>query len=459
MEQKMKEVNELKKWPLLLLAFLLIVGTGSTSASAATVPVAKSGFNAELRSVAKKTWLYFVDHTDPNTHLPLDEIRILDTGVKKAEYTSPTNIGMYMMSTVSASELGFISRKEAVRRIQGTLHTLKKMEKWNGFFYNWYYTKDATLKKDWGQFISSVDNGWLAAGLIVVRQAYPEVAADATALLNGMDFGKLYNPEVGQLYGGYDVAKGAYTGWTFGMFNTEPRAASYIGIGKGDVPTENWWKMFRTFPPEWEQKQTPKGTTETYDGIQVYEGHYEYKGIRFVPSWGGSMFETLMPTIILKERELAKNGLGLNDLRQIQVQIAYAKEKGYPAWGFSPCAIPDGYSEFGVPEAGTWKDGYKDNGTVTPYASILALDFLPNEVRKNMKVLKDLGAYGKYGFYDSVNVKTGEVTHAYLALDQGMILISIANHLKDGVIRNYFHRDKVGAAPERLLEVEKFSIQ
>ncbi|GGE03880.1 hypothetical protein GCM10011571_01010 [Marinithermofilum abyssi] len=448
----------MRKGALSLLAMLLVFSMNQASAQALGGAESATDFDAELKNTARKTWTYFEDHTDPTTQLPLDEVRILDSGVKKAEHTSPTNIGMYMMSTVSAEEMGFIERAEAVKRVQGTLDTLKKMEKWRGFFYNWYYTDDATLKKDWGQFISSVDNGWLAAGLVVVRQAYPEVSDDATALLDGMNFADLYNEDAGQLYGGYDVAKGAYTSHTYGMFNTEPRAASYIGIGKGDLPSEHWWKMFRTFPPEWEQEQTPTGTTKTYDGIDVYEGHYEYQGIKFVPSWGGSMFESLMPTIVMKEKELATKGLGLNDKRQAQVQIAFAKEKGYPAWGFSPCAIPNGYSEFGVDQAGTWADGYKDDGTVTPHASLLALDFLPKEVYKNMKVLKELGAYGKYGFYDSVNVKTGEVTPAYLALDQGMILVSIANHLKGGVIRDYFHQDPVGRTPERLLEIEEFSI-
>ncbi|WP_108021574.1 glucoamylase family protein [Melghirimyces profundicolus] len=448
----------MRKWVVSLLSLVLVASLHFASASAAP-GVANPGSDAELRSVAQRTWQYFADHTDPHTHLPLDEVRILDSGIKKAEHTSPTNIGMYMLSTVSAHELGFIKREEAVQRMQGTLNTLEKMEKWRGFLYNWYYTKDATLKKDWGQFISSVDNGWYASGLIVIRQAYPELSEEATALLDAMDFADLYNPEVGQLYGGYDVAKGSYTGHTYGMFNTEPRAASYIGIGKGDLPTEHWWKMYRTFPPEWEQQQTPEGHTENYDGVDVYEGHYEYKGIQFVPSWGGSMFETLMPTIVIKEKELGQKGLGLNDKRQAQVQMAFAKEKGYPAWGFSPCAIPDGYTEYGVAEAGTWKDGYKDDGTVTPHASILALDFLPGEVKKNMKVLKELGAYGKYGYYDSVNVKTGEITPAYLALDQGMIMVSITNHLKGSVIRNYFHQDKVGRTPERLLEIEEFSIQ
>ncbi|WP_308530772.1 glucoamylase family protein [uncultured Paenibacillus sp.] len=65
----------------------------------------------------------------------------------------------------------------------------------------------------------------------------------------------------------------------------------------------------------------------------------------------------------------------------------------------------------------------------------------------------------KYGFYDAVNVETGELAKAYLALDQGMIMVSISNFVKDGVIRDYFHSDPIGQKPKELLEKEVFSIQ
>jgi hypothetical protein len=149
--------------------------------------------------------------------------------------------------------------------------------------------------------------------------------------------------------------------------------------------------------------------------------------------------------------------LGLNNHRHVQLQIAYAKEKNYPAWGFSPCAIPDGYSEFAVTFLGT--KGYKEEGIVTPHASFLALEYEPEAVMKNILALKKLNTYSSYGFYDSVNVKTGEVTKAHLALDQGMTMVSIANYLHNGVIREYFHHDPIGKRPEHLLIKEEFSIQ
>jgi hypothetical protein len=411
----------------------------------------------ELKGVAMKTYRYFEDYTDPVTGLTDDAVRFQDGKGTEAKHTSPTNIGMYLISTVSADEMGVISRKEALSRLQDTLITLEKLEKWNGLFYNWYNT-DGTLKKDWGQFISQVDNGWLSAGLIVVGEAYKELEGQAGKLVNSMNYAPLYDPEVGQFRGGYYVDKGELTGHHYGMFYTEPRLGSYIAIGKGDVPKEHWWKMYRTLPPEWDwQAQIPTGPTVEYDGVPVFEGHYQYKGKSYVPSWGGSMFEGLMPGIVLKEKELGKKALGLNNKRHVELQIAFAKEKGYPAWGFSPAATPDGYSEFAATPLGT--AGYKDDGTVTAHATFLAFEYAPNEAYKNIKSLKALDTYGKYGFYDSVNVLTGDVAKAYLALDQGMIMASIANYVEDGAIRNFFHQSEIGRNPEDLLKKEVFSIQ
>ncbi|WNB91173.1 glucoamylase family protein [Bacillus sp. NEB1478] len=436
-----------------LFANLIVLPTASANDSGNDL-----AFRAELKAIADKTYKFYQDHTDPKTGMTYDETRYTAEGKKDAAHTSPTNMAMYMMSTVSAQQLGIISRDEAVKRIQVTISTLERLDKWNGLFYNWYNTEDGSLKKDWGQFISQVDNGWLSAGLIVVGQAYKELHPQTSNLVENMNYTKLYDPEVGQFYGGYDVAQGKYTDHHYGQFYTEPRVASYISIGKGDVPKEHWWKLYRTMPKEWDwQSQIPEGQDAVYDGVTVYEGHYEYNGVKFVPSWGGSMFEGLMPGIVMKEKELGKYALGLNNKRHVQLQQDFAKSKGYPAWGFSPSATPDGYSEFAATPLGT--SGYKDGATVTAHASFLALDYDPLAVQKNIKVLKNLGTYSQYGFYDSVNMETGEIAKAYLALDQGMIMVSIANYLKDGVIRNYFHQDPIGKKPEELLEKEVFSIQ
>ncbi|WP_349408261.1 glucoamylase family protein [Pseudalkalibacillus sp. SCS-8] len=410
----------------------------------------------ELREIAKKTYRYFEDFTDEKTGLPFDAVRTQE-GIDPKTYTSPTNIGMYLMSTISADELDMISEQEAIEAITKTLDTLDSLKKWNGLFYNWYYTEDGSLKTDWGQFISTVDNGWLSAGLMTVGQAYPDLHKRTNELVKSMDYSHLYDPEVGQMWGGYDVQAGETTAHHYGAFYTEPRVASYIAIGKGEAPNTHWWEMDRVLPPEYDwQTQTPEGHTKTYDGVEVFEGHYTYEGKKYVPSWGGSMFEALMPSLVLKEKELGKDALGLNNQRHVDLQITFAEEQGYKVWGMSPAATPDGYSEFAATPLGM--KGYERNDVVTPHASFLALEYAPEEVMDNLELLKEMNAYGEYGFFDSIHVETGEVTQAYLALDQGMIMVSITNYLRDGVIRDYFHQDEIGKKPEELLSKEVFSI-
>ncbi|WP_369793210.1 glucoamylase family protein [Halobacillus sp. BBL2006] len=449
----------LKKFTILFLALILTISAAMPTSSLAAPKGKEVALSKQLKAVSKKTYRYFEDFTVEKTGLPYDAVRYNEDGEMTAQkHTSPTNIGMYMMSTIAAEETGLISRKESIEKIQTTLNSLEDMKKWNGLFYNWYNTSDGSLYTDWGEFISTVDNGWLSAGLIVVGQAYPELYEQSNEIVQNMDYSTLYTPEVGQMRGGYDVAAGSYTAHHYGAFYTEPRIASYIAIGKGDVPEEHWWRMFRTMPESWDwQQQTPEGYTTTYDGIDVFEGHYSYNGKKYVPSWGGSMFEALMPQLVLKEKELGKDALGLNNQRHAEIQIEYAKEQGYAAWGMSPAATPDGYSEFAATPLGT--DGYKSDGTVTPHATFLTLDYTPIEAFKNIQQLKRFDTYGKYGFFDSVNVETGEVTNAYLALDQGMIMVSIANYLHEGVIQDYFHSSEIGKAPEELLKKETFSIK
>ncbi len=430
----------------------------SSITAASSPPGKKIALSKQLEAISKQTYRYFEDFTDEDTGLTYDAVRLNNGEVAAQKHTSPTNIGMYLMSTISAEEMGLITKEEAINKITTTVHTLEEMKTWNGLYYNWYYTDDGSLMTDWGQFISTVDNGWLSAGLIVTGQAYPELYPRVNKIVKAMDYSTLYDPEVGQMRGGFDVETGSHTAHHYGAFYTEPRLASYIAIGKGDVPKEHWWKMYRTMPESWDwQSQTPEGYTEIYDGVEVFEGHYTYKGTEFVPSWGGSMFEALMPSLVLKEKELGKDALGLNNQRHTDIQIEYAEDQGYAAWGMSPSATPEGYSEFGATPLGM--EGYKSDGTVTPHATFLALEYAPMEAFENIQTLRSFDAYGKYGFLDSVNVETGEVTNAYLALDQGMTMVSIVNYLQDGVIRDYFHQGKIGKSPEDLLIKEEFSIE
>lgn len=414
-----------------------------------------------LTELAGDLWKYFDHIVDKEYQLPLDNIGFNENSTVSAEtqvgdYTNITNVGLYLMCIISGYDLGFIAKEEAIRRLNLTLDSIDKLAKYNGFPYNYY---DITIFQETSNFISFVDSGWLAAGIVVAKNAFSEELGErCQKMLDSMDFSFFYDPVEGQMYHGFYTNINYYSEYHYGAFYTEPRAISYLAIGKGDVPAEHWFMLARTFSEDWFwQTQMPKERKVKYCmGYPVEGGYYEYEGVKFVPSWGGSMFEALMPTLIVMEKELATKGLGPNDERHAKIQIKYALEKlGYPVFGMSPSSVPeDGYSEYGVKPLGI--KGYKA-GVITPHATYLALEFAPEECIKNLrKMLKLYNAYGEYGFYDAINVETGKVATRYLSLDQAMCFIALNNYLNNGIIRKRFHSDAIAKNAEELLKVEDF---
>ncbi len=416
-----------------------------------------------LTEVARDTWHYFENLVDRKTSLVVDHIRVGETpGV--GSYVSPTNLALYWLANVAAYDLSLISKEQAIKNIKSSLDSFEQLSRWGrGFYYNYYHTRSFRVTR---KYVSVVDNGWLAAGLVVIRQAFPEAFdKKASALLKRLDFSEFYDPSNGQLKLGFDADKDLYSPYHYGLLATEARLASYIGIGKGDLEKEHWARVYRTLPTEWDwQKQVPQGAEQTLFGTQVFEGFYTYLGKKFVPSWGGSLFEFLAPTLLLKEQELAPKGLGKNNEIVTDLHIEYAlREKKYPVWGIAPCAIRNGkywiYREYGVPDLGA--KGYSDRGVVAPYASFLALAIRPEAAVRNLREMLSHypDIYGEYGFYDSVDVLKETVNHQYLALDQAMSFLAIANDVKNGTIRNRFHSDSIGKNGEAVLKEETFSIK
>jgi len=410
-----------------------------------------------LLKIAQDTWRYFENATDKRNQLVSDHFKVGDFPLAAA-YTSPTNIAMDLMGTVAAKELAVITPEKAAQRVQKTLKTLKKMETWKGFFFNFYETTRLGVSR---RFASSVDNGWLALALVVTRQAFPgEIAKDATALLERFHFQEFLDPDTNHLAIGYDLERQGPTPYHYGMLVTEARAMSLYAIGKGDIPPEHWWYLYRTAPDAWDwQTQKPQGKMVQRDKVDYFQGYYKDGKHRFVPSWGGSLFEFLMPTMVIHEQKFGPKGLGLNDRVVTELHRDYAlKEKKYPVWGISPSATSDGrrwmYGEYGIKKLGA--KGYPDRGVITPHASFLALDSLPKDAIKNIRKLLSFNIYGEYGFYDSISFPNERVNTQYLALDQGMILVPIANYLKKGVIQEYFHKDPIGQKAKELLGQEDF---
>ena len=479
---------------------------------AGPAPQSTADRNAVLHRYAADTWQSFAAMVDPATGLASDNIGGDLEPADRSAFTSPTNIGAYLWSTIVAREVRLISAGEASGRIAQTLDTLARLEihEPSGMYYNWYDPSTGQKLTTWPvvgstvyPFLSSVDNGWLATALVIVKDEVPELAAPAGALLNRMDFGYYYDPAVLQIRGGFWVVPppecsvagnyrgGAdvyYTCHHYGAFNTEPRIASYLGIAAGQIPPEHYFGTWRTFPPEgcaWDwTEQRAVGEWRTYLGVRLFEGAYRYRGMQLVPTWGGSMFEALMVPLFVPEDEWGKQSWAINHPTYVQAQIEHGlDEAGYGYWGFSPSNNPaGGYREYGVDPIGMEPNGYTSDqerttvdygygecrpaqpppaaygqGVVTPHASFIALRYAQDDALLNLANLRrDFDAYGPGGFYDAVNVATGQVSKRYLALDQGMIMAALGNALAHDVLRHPFSHGPMKQRLAPLMRMEEF---
>jgi len=540
---------KMRRWPVavaliaLTLAPLQAGAAGETASSVAN----SSGFSAAQRAtllgIAKQTWQFYSVDVDPNTHLPMDNATFAggsSTPTAYGSYTSAANIGVYLWAVVAANDLGLISRPKARAQLQATLTEIQRLKRFDGFLYQWYDTTngdsirnpldidcstETTPVFDNCYFISNVDNGWYASGLIIVRQAMPELKHLVDSLIGPMNFGIFYddrpethcntNPSVlgnqptGQMFGGYYVGLPPYQGdnWMHyyhnGALYSDPRISAYIGMGLRQMPGNVWWRTWRTLPPpapytdcqstdpdfSWQGQWPVAGSWQTYTDPQsgqpfnVWEGHYVYTGsdLTFIPTYAGGMFEGLMANEVVPETSWGLHSFGLADVRTAQVQIKYATEQlHYPVWGMSPSSTADdsgGYGGFGVeglsfpyygaganashPNEGLSQcHGCATEDVVTPHASFIALDVVPQQAYANIQALRSIypGVYGPDGFFDAVNPTTGSVGHRYLVLDQSMIMAALDNALQNRAMQRYFAGDPVSWAARTYLSMETMSI-
>ncbi|CAN7297936.1 GH36-type glycosyl hydrolase domain-containing protein [Pararhizobium sp. LjRoot238] len=521
----------------------------------------------ELRKIARRTWLYFETFvTAEQNFLPPDNFQEIPHPVL-AERTSPTNIGVYLLSVMSARDFGWIGFEETVRRLEETVSTIDRMPKYRGHLFNWYATNPLETMEP--RYVSAVDSGNLAGHLIAVssmcrewaeapsahiqgnldgigdvasilsevlaelpddrktvrplrrlmeerivgfhnglqavkrehefasirvinlavlardiqkltanldhevRSAQSgEVTKWATVLVNtceshiadgvfdlgaiealrqrlivvrdrardiafSMDFSFLFRPERRLLSIGYRVNSNELDEACYDLLASEARLTSLFAIAKGDLPTEHWYKLGRPI--------VPIGAR----GALV--------------SWSGSMFEYLMPPLVMQERQ----GGILNQTNNLIVreQMNHGRRLGTP-WGISEAAfnardheLTYQYTNFGVPTLGL-KRGLGQNAVIAPYASILASMYDPKAALANLERLRGVGALGAYGFHDAVDFtptrvpegKSCAVVRNYYAHHHGMSIAAVANVVFNGRLREWFHADPVIEAAELLLQ-------
>ena len=504
---------------------------------------------AELRVCARRTWRYFESFvTAADNMLPPDNFQQTPFPVV-AHRTSPTNIGLYLLSVASACDFGWIGRLEAAERIEATLATMRKLERVRGHFYNWYDTQ--TLDPLEPKYVSSVDSGNLCGHLIALSRTCAEWRADkapkslaagvadaleiaraclpshadakdaevgaidaaladlvtqarsghlepaaverlmARVAANGgappsthafwadvaywlgsasrtlasgdrdeggeadlevrlqaierqardialaAEFGFLLDPKRKLLSIGYVVHEDRLDPSCYDLLASEARLASFFAIAKGDLPPTHWFRLGRA--------------------VVKVEG-----GVALL-SWSGSMFEYLMPSLVMR----APTGSLIEQSNRLIVrrQISYGAERGVP-WGISESAynVRDldftyQYSNFGVPGLGL-KRGLDANVVVAPYATALAAMVDPQAAVENLRRLTRSGALGQYGFFEALDYtpvrlpsrETVAIVRAHMAHHQGMTIVAIAIAVLDAAMRNRFHAEPLIQASELLLQ-------
>ncbi len=532
-----------------------------------------------LRLIARRSYSFFERFATPaDHHLPPDNFQE-DPLPIVAHRTSPTNIGLGLLSVVAACDLGWAGRTETVDRLEAMFATLDRMERYNGHLLNWYDT--LTLEPLEPRYVSTVDSGNLCGHLIalsaactelattqvirsparlavvcrgltdalalaraagarapaagrggtvgarelsealdtvgaairaalettlgapdpeagtqrigeVVRrarslvdiaaalaEARPDEAAEETLawaqavektargeardreidrgdepgsplaerfaalatraerMARAMDFAFLVDPVRKLLTIGFRPGDRRADHSCYDLLASEARLASLVAIAKGDVPHTHWFRLGRPL--------TPIG-----------------RGSALL-SWSGSMFEYLMPSLVL--REPARSLLGGSVRLAVAEQIRYGGERRVP-WGISESAYNERdlelnyqYGPFGVPRLGL-RRAPADELVIAPYATGLAALLEPQAACDNFERLEALGASGRHGFYEAIDYTRRRVPddqpfalmRSYMAHHQAMTLLALADVLTDGALRRRFHAHPLGRAAELLLQ-------
>ena len=288
---------------------------------------------------------------------------------------------------------------------------------------------------DWiDRILLAFDQGkWLAGEMIA---AADRLIGEVHRLSESMNMRFLYDARKKIFPIGFHIADQRPDNAFYDLLASEARIGSFIAIARGDVPVEHWFALGRPY--------------------NMIGRH------RTLLSWTGTMFEYLMPQILFR----SYNGSLLDKAysEAIAVQVAYGRSRQVP-WGISESAYSDldntrtyQYKAFGVPLLGL-KRVLEEELVVAPYASLLAIDIIPEKTVRNLRRLESLGLLQEYGFFDAVDFsrqrtrdgKRGVLVRTYMSHHLGMGFLSLSNFLHHGAVRQDFHRDPRVQAFEPLL--------
>lgn len=370
-----------------------------------------------MRELAHQTWRFFSDNTPENGLTP-DNVQ-LDPPRGAAQRTSPTNIALYMLSCVASAAMGLIGEAECTFRLEKTAETLERLDKWHGQFYNWYdiYTEKPLPPR----YVSSVDSGNLAAALLTCAMAVKTpLAQRLEALARGMDLSALYDRDRELFCIGIDTDSGRCSESHYDLLASEARILSMTAMMLGQVPVRHFAHLGRS-------------CTRLDEGGALI-------------SWSGTMFEYLMPCLLMPVwRDTL---LGESCKNVIRAQKAAARP-GMP-WGISESGLYSfdrqlnyQYRAFGLRAAALRGDC--EDSVIAPYAAALALPF-DREALENIALMRELGWADAQGLFEAADFDARRIPQgalyrlirSHMAHHQGMILCSLCNVLEDKLLVKLF---------------------
>ena len=492
--------------------------------------VLKQENKALFSLLARQMWGYFEDFSTAEHNFLVPDNVQMEPKQKVAARTSPTNIGLPLASTLCARDFGYITTGDMLLRINRTLDTVDKLEKWQGQLLNWYNTK--TLEAMPPRYVSTVDNGNYIADLIALRQGILEyigqpnvtkkhmealyctaqlavgedetlplhtealqaaikkkspgreeciAAIDALVcsikttqegwagrllkmadairaalanaekhfepeittlserikkIVDSTSFAPLYNPEKKLFSIGYDITAEKLNNSYYDLLMSEARQTSYIAVARGEVDYDHWFKLGRSM-----------AVADLHSGLL---------------SWTGTMFEFLMPLLLMKSyrNTVFEESYNFALREQMKYALKFAPVYGISESGFYSfdADLNYAYKAFGVPVLGL-KRGLANDRVIAPYASVMSAMLAPNTAAENMKKLVGLGAYGTYGFYEALDftkrrLVKGEdyaVVKSFMVHHVGMSFLAMENVFFHNILQKRFLKEPFIRAGSYLL--------
>ncbi len=287
------------------------------------------------------------------------------------------------------------------------------------------YAEDNTAtENEWlNSFRSAITESSRRAKEIIIT--IEQLAANCMSLAN-IEYDFLLDKEQNLLSIGYNVDEHRRDTGFYDLLASEARLTTFVGIAMGKLPQESWFSLGR--------KLTSHGSYP------------------ILLSWSGSMFEYLMPLLVMPGYDntlLTQTNKGV-----VQKQIDYGRKNAIP-WGISESGYNTvdahsnyQYRAFGIPGLG-FKRGLGEDLVISPYSTVMALMVAPNDAYKNLQVLKEEGFESSYGFYEAIDYTAARllrkqkkvIVKSFMAHHQGMSLLSIAYLLLDKPMQKRFESE------------------